>query len=217
MKASRSITKGGGRKTSQTALTALFLAGFAFVPVTVEAESLILREAAMAPLEEDIYTQAHAAIIPMNDMQELRGGFSIAGVDVDFGATLQTHIDGMVSMQTQLAFRRAGIDIVSQQVSGLSANATSISPSTTPITQVAPASFNLAGLADFSGLAFSNAESFTAALHNITRNAIISAVVSNDSGQNISHSIDVSVSLKNVDALQASQSRAAIMRSFGRF
>lgn len=216
MKASRSIRKDGYRRMPSTVLAALLLSATS-VPVTAETEGMILREAAMAPLEEDIYTHAHAAIIPLDDMEELRGGFSIGGVDVDFGATLQTKIDGMVRMQTQLAFTQAGLNIVSQQISSLSENVTSVSPGTTPITQVAPQFFNLAGLADFSGVAFSDAGSFTAALHNITRNAIVSAVVSNGSGQNISQSIDVSVSLRNTEALQAAQSQAAIMRSLGRF
>ncbi|MGB8711625.1 MAG: hypothetical protein WCD50_00680, partial [Onishia taeanensis] len=210
------IRKDGYRRMPGTVLAALLLSATS-VPVTAETESMILREAAMAPLEEDIYTHAHAAIIPMDDMKELRGGFSIGGVDVDFGATLQTKIDGMVRMQTQLAFTQAGINVVSEDIFSSSPNVTSISPSGTSITQVAPKTFNLAGLADFSGVAFSDAGSFTAALHNITRNAIISAVVSNGSGQNISQSIDVSVSLRNAEALQAAQSQAAIMRSFGRF
>ena len=216
MKASRSIRKDGYRRMPGTVLAALLLSATS-VPVTAETESMILREAAMAPLEEDIYTHAHAAIIPLNDMKELRGGFSIGGVDVDFGATLQTKIDGMVRMQMQLAFTQAGINVVSEQVNNQSPSVTSVSPDSTPITQIAPQTFNLAGLADFSGVAFSDAGSFTAALHNITRNAIVSAVVSNGSGQNISQSIDVSVSLRNAEALQAAQSQAAIMRSLGRF
>ncbi|RAR59549.1 hypothetical protein BCL93_109107 [Onishia taeanensis] len=217
MEASRSIKKGGYRKLHGSALTALVLAGLVLVPATVEAESLILREATTSPLDEDIYTNSHADIIPLDDMEELRGGFSIGGVDVDFGATLQTKIDGMVRMKTQLAFSQSGINVVSEEISNLSPNVTSISPNGTSVTQVAPKTFNLAGLADFSGVAFSDAGSFTAALHNITRNAIISAVVSNGSGQNISQSIDVSVTLRNAETLQASQAQAAIMRSFGRF
>ncbi|WP_458525150.1 hypothetical protein [Onishia taeanensis] len=216
MKALRSIRKDGYGKMSGTVLAALLLSATS-VPVTAGTESMILREAAMAPLEEDIYTHAHAAIIPLDDMNELRGGFSIGGVDVDFGATLQTRIDGMVRMQTQLAFTQAGMNVVSEQVFSQSSSVTNVSPGSTPITRVAPPTFNLAGLADFSGVAFSDAGSFTAALHNITRNAIVSAVVSNGSGQNISQSIDISVSLRNAEALQAAQSQAAIMRSLGRF
>tara|TARA_B100000700_G_scaffold21944_1_gene21272 strand:- start:9344 stop:10030 length:687 start_codon:yes stop_codon:yes gene_type:complete len=217
MEASRSIKKGSCCKVHGAALTALVVAGLVLVPGTVEAESLILSEAAASPLNEDIYTHSHADVIPLDDMEELRGGFSIGGVDVDFGATLQTKIDGMVRMQTQLAFSQAGINVVSEETTYLSPNATSISPNGTSVTQVAPKTFNLAGLADFSGVAFSDAGSFTAALHNITRNAIISTVVSNGSGQNISQSIDVSVTLRNAEALQSSQTQSAIMRSFRSF
>lgn len=217
MEASRSIKKGGYSKMYGTTLTALILAGLVLVPATGKADSLLLREAAMAPLDEDIYTHAHADTIPLDDMEELRGGFSIGGVDVDFGAILKTKIDGMVRMQTQLAFSQAGINVVSEEIINLSPNVTHISPNGTSVTEVAPKTFNLSGLTDFSGVAFSDAGSFTAALHNITRNAIISAVVSNGSGQNISQSIDVSVTLRNAEALQSSQAQAAIMRSFRNF
>ncbi|WP_168015225.1 hypothetical protein [Halomonas salinarum] len=216
MKASRSTTRNGYNKVHVASLTALILAGIISVP-TIKAESFIISEAAMSPLDEDIYTHSHASIIPLDAMDELRGGFSIGGVDVDFGATLQTKIDGMVRMQTQLAFSQAGINVVSEDVYDASPNTTSIGPKGTSITQVAPKTFNLAGLADFSGVAFSDAGSFTAALHNITRNAIMSAVVSNGSGQNISQSIDVSVSLKNVEALQSAKTHSAIMRSIANF
>ncbi|WP_136254731.1 hypothetical protein [Onishia niordana] len=217
MKALRSTLRNGYSKVHVASLSALILASLVSVPTTIKAESLILSEAAMSPLDEDIYTHSHASIIPLDAMDELRGGFSIGGVDVDFGATLQTKIDGMVRMQTQLAFNKAGINVVSEDVYDASPNVTSVSPKGTSVTKVAPKAFNLAGLSDFTGVAISDAGSFTAALHNITRKAIISAVVSNGSGQNISQSIDVSVSLKNVEALQSAKAQAAIMRSIGNF
>ncbi|WP_192035724.1 hypothetical protein [Halomonas sp. YLGW01] len=214
MKASRNISKiVACRSVSRHSFLAVLLLGATTVSAAAGTESLLLQEAAMAPLQEDIYTTAHATIIPMDDMQELRGGFSIGGVDMDFGATLQTKIDGMVRMKTQLAFTQAGINIVSQEVSGLSPGVTSVSPSANPVTQIAPDSFNLSGLASFSGLAMSDAESFTAALYKITRNAIVSAVVSNGSGQDISQSINIDIKVNNIGDIRSARERASFIRS----
>ncbi|WP_147273775.1 hypothetical protein [Vreelandella rituensis] len=82
------------------------------------------------------------------------------------------------------------------------------------VTDMTPGGIDLSGLADFSGVTLSDPKGFTAALHNITRDAIVSGVVSNASGRIIQQRIDIDVRLNNIGALRAAKQRASIVDSF---
>lgn len=154
-------------------------------------------------------------VIAEAELDQMRAGFNIGGLDVDFGARLQTMIDNSIELVSVVNFTRAGADIVSQTFRDPSLAASQVGPGTgLSVTDVTPGSVNLAGLADFSGIALNDPKGFTAALHNITRNAIVSGVVSNASGRNIQQRIDVDVRLNNIGALRAAKQRAAIVDSF---
>ncbi|MFG6176318.1 hypothetical protein ACGTN6_03645 [Halomonas sp. THAF12] len=73
---------------------------------------------------------------------------------------------------------------------------------------------NLAGLSDFSGVLFSDPDGgMTAALHRITRNAIVSSLSTTASGLSISNDVDVSVHVMNIGEVKASRQRAMILNS----
>ncbi|MBB3141752.1 hypothetical protein [Halomonas organivorans] len=73
---------------------------------------------------------------------------------------------------------------------------------------------NLAGLSDFSGVLFSDSNGgMTAALHRITRNAIVSSLSTTASGLTISNDVDVSVHVMNIGEVKASRQRAMILNS----
>ncbi|MEQ6888801.1 hypothetical protein ABE957_08975 [Halomonas sp. CS7] len=144
----------------------------------------------------------------------MRAGFNLGGIDVDFGARLQTLIDNRVEMISVVNFTRAGANIVSQTFSDPAGAAMQVGNGGISVTDVTPGGVNLTGLADFSGIALNDAKGFTSALHNITRNAIISSVVSNASGRDIQQRIDINVRLNNMGALDAARKRAAIVDSF---
>lgn len=158
---------------------------------------------------------SRGVVIAEAELDQLRAGFSLGGLDVDFGARLHTMIDNSVELVSVVNFTRAGVDVVSQTFRNLSDSASQVGPGTgVLVTDVAPDGINLAGLAGFSGITLSDAKGFTAALQNITRDAIVSGVVSNASGRNIQQRIDIDVQLNNVGALTAARQRAAIVDSF---
>ncbi len=163
---------------------------------------------------DDVYHRG--VVMDESEMAQLRGGFNIAGMEMDFGAELRSLIDDKVQLVTRLNFTRTGEPrILSQTFEDLTGAAIRVSPdSGLKVTEVTPDNVNLSGLENFSGIALQDQQGFTAALHNISRNAILSGVISNASGKNIQQAIDVSVHLSNVGELRAAKQRAAIIDSF---
>lgn len=154
-------------------------------------------------------------VIAEAELDQMRAGFNIGGLDVDFGARLQTMIDNSIELVSVVNFTKAGADIVSQTFRDPSMSASQVGPGTgLSVTDMTPGGVDLSGLADFSGVTLNDTKGFTAVLQNITRNAIVSGVVSNASGRDIQQRIDIDVRLNNVGALRAAKQRAAIVDSF---
>lgn len=153
-------------------------------------------------------------VIAEAELDQMRAGFNIGGLDVDFGARLQTMIDNSIELVSVVNFTKAGTDIVSQTFRDPSMSASQVGPGTGfSVTDMTPSGVDLSGLAEFSGVTLSDTKGFTAALHNITRNAIVSGVVSNASGRDIQQRVDIDIRLNNVGALRAAKQRAAIVDS----
>ncbi|MDN3523260.1 hypothetical protein [Halomonas ramblicola] len=163
---------------------------------------------------DDVYHRG--VVMDESEMAQLRGGFNIAGMELDFGAELRSLIDDKVQLVTRLNFTRTGEPrVLSQTFEDLTGSAIRVGPdSGIRVTEVTPDNVNLSGLENFSGITLQDEQGFTAALHNISRNAILSGVISNASGKNIQQAIDVSVHLSNVGELRAAKQRAAIIDSF---
>ncbi|MDT0501059.1 MULTISPECIES: hypothetical protein [unclassified Halomonas] len=153
-------------------------------------------------------------VIADEEMGQMRAGFKIGALDADFGARLQTMIDDRVELVSVVNFTQAGPSIVSQTLRDPGGVAAQVGNGTLSVTDVTPGSVDLTGLADFSGIALNDTKGFTSALHNITREAIVSGVVSNASNRHIQQRIDISVRLNNIGALDAARKRAAILDSF---
>lgn len=154
-------------------------------------------------------------VIAEAELDQMRAGFNIGGLDVDFGARLQTMIDNSIELVSVVNFTKAGADIVSQTFRDPSRSASQVGPGTgLSVIGMTPGGVDLSGLADLSGVTLSDPKGFTAALHTITRNAIVSGVVSNASGRDIQQRIDIDVRVNNIGALKAAKQRAAIVDSF---
>jgi len=170
---------------------------------------------AMPPLSTIKDDFQKGVVIAEAELGQMRAGFNIGGLDMDFGARLQTRIDNSIELVSVVNFTQAGVDIVSQTFRDPSRSASLVGPGTgLSVTDMTPGGVDLSGLAGFSGVALNDAKGFTAALQNITRDAILSGVVSNAAGRQIQQRIDVDVRLNNVGALRAAKQRAAIVESF---
>ncbi|WP_139233915.1 hypothetical protein [Halomonas saccharevitans] len=182
------------------------------VPVMVHDAERLYTEVSLSRGAHDGFYRG--TVIAAEEMGQMRAGFNLGGIDVDFGARLQTLIDNRVEMISVINFTRAGTNIVSQSFSDPAGAAIPVGNGAVSVADVTPGGVNLTGLADFSGIALNDAKGFTTALHNITRDAIISGVVSNASSRSIQQRIDINVRLNNMGALDAARKRAAILDSF---
>jgi hypothetical protein len=155
-------------------------------------------------------------VIAEDELSQMRAGFNIAGLEMDFGARLQTRIDDSLELVSLLNVTRRGTEMVDQQLYDHSGGLATLvgADAGVRLNEVTPAGVDLTGLADFSGVTIQDASGFSAALHGVTRNAILAGVVSNASGRVIQQRLDVSVHLRNVGEVQAARQRAAILDSF---
>nr|WP_163501431.1 hypothetical protein [Halomonas socia] len=164
---------------------------------------------------------AETAVIDDESLDMLRGGFSVSGMDLNFGATLKTRIDSM-HLESTVRIDRLGAQLTSQRLNGMEVAAlpaefqAMVVNGGGAINDMAPSSLNLTGLKDYSGLALHDTQGFTAALHNITKQAIVSAVVSDASQRSVQQTIDININVKNMPALQAASQRQAILNSLAR-
>ena len=153
-------------------------------------------------------------------MEELRGGFQIAGLDMSFGATLQTLVDN-VRMNTVFVINGAGTEVVSHTISqndffdGQVVSQVGKGSGHT-IMELTPNGINLVGMKGVSGVVVNDSKGFTSVFHTATKNAILGSVVSNASERDIQQRLDIGVQINNMPALRAAQQRHAITESLAR-
>jgi hypothetical protein len=178
-------------------------------------EGLLLRESATAPMPHDVYHRG--SVIDKAELAQMRGGFNISGMKLHFGVKMQSLIEspvGNMQLDTLMNLTQSGPKIVSQTLTDSTGKATSFGPdSGTSVVDITPQGINLEGLANFAGVALNHQGDFTAVLHNVTRQAILSGVVSNASGQNIHNMVDIEIHVGNLPEMRAAKQRGAIMRS----
>ncbi len=69
---------------------------------------------AEAPADEDL-----ATIVSEEDLGELRGGFTVMGMGITFGADIRTYVDGELMLETVLNWSADGADTVQTAAPGL--------------------------------------------------------------------------------------------------
>ena len=86
----------------------------------------------------------------------------------------------------------------------------------TPLAELTPVNVDLSGLSDdngFSGIVVSNNKGFTAALHKLTQDAAISAVISNASEVIVSQKLEIKIDIANTKSARQASMRAALSKA----
>lgn len=201
------------------AFSALFMASHYALAEQRSSPDLPSLDSYHEPYPHDVYIYHRGTIIDENELEQMRGGFRIGGVELSFGATLKTLLEGgNIRLETILTFGRHGAEIVSQSFENMTGlEVDQIGGDGVAITEVTPSHINLSGLADFSGIAINDTHGFTAALHRITRNAIISSVISDSYGGSIDNRINIDIHVGNMSEIRAARQRDNIIRSIQGF
>ncbi|ATJ84783.1 hypothetical protein ACFPTY_17290 [Halomonas beimenensis] len=154
--------------------------------------------------------------IPRDGMEELRGGFNLAGMKINFGAKLTTLINNGLRYETEITFSGRGPEVISRGYSGPGAGGvvTLVGPGQAISASDIAGNVDLSGLGDFSGVVV-NYESggMLAALHRVTRKAIISTLATDASGQSVDNRVDISMHIGNLGELRAARQRTMILNS----
>jgi hypothetical protein len=151
------------------------------------------------------------AVISADELAELRGGFEISGLQIDIGAYIRTFIDGMQVLEsivnlTGSDVTAAGDPSVSTvlniiELPGLQIVDTSAGGLAGLRDQI-PDQVDLGALNDANGVILNDSKGFTAALHQIDRSQIVSALVNTANGRHLRQEVDVTVDIANFKQFQ---------------
>jgi hypothetical protein len=186
-----------------------------------------------AEVPSDAY--AGMNVINLDEMGEMRGGFSFAGLDMKFGATLSTVIDS-IKLDTVFNITAGGAEVVSQMLSNLAGlndavvetRSSDVAGATTAVlvgpdtgvsaSDLAPMDISLDGVNNsngYSGVVINNNKGFTAALHKLTQDAAISAIISNASSLKASHKLNVKIEVEHAKSAGNAAKAAALSKLAG--
>jgi hypothetical protein len=129
------------------------------------------------------------------EMDELRGGFNVAGIEIGFGAVVTSTLNGVPVMTTQLTVTDAG-SIVEQTMNTAGQTLGSLT-----IEQLA--ALGLAAFAGMEGVVIDGEGGITAFVHNITDGTVQNILVNTASGQDIEQDVDITLTLPGFEAVQA--------------
>ena len=154
--------------------------------------TLLLAACAFAALAGPAYADAGAwgddiEIIQDLEMEELRGGINVGGMDIGFGAVVTSTLNGVPVLTTQLTLTNAGA-IVQQTMNTVGRNINSL-------TDQQLEALGLSELKDASGVVVESESGVTAFVHNIADGTLQNILVNTATGQDISQDIDVTLSL----------------------
>jgi hypothetical protein len=127
------------------------------------------------------------------EMEDLRGGFNVGGIEIGFGAVVTSTLNGVPVMTTQLTVTDAG-SIVEQT---MNAGQTLGSLTTEQL-----AALGLAAFAGMEGVIIDGEGGITAFVHNITNGTLQNILVNTASGQDIEQDVDITLTLPGFDAIQ---------------
>lgn len=137
------------------------------------------------------------------EMSGNRGGFQIAGLNINFGAVVTTYVNGTPALSTTLTWTDVGA-FVDQTVGQIGTNISDMSPDEL-------AALGLEGLQGTDGVVIEDEAGVTALVHNITEGSLQNIIINNATGRDLTQEIDVTLELPGFDVMQG----ALLVETFG--
>ena len=129
------------------------------------------------------------------ELADHRGGFEVAGINVNFAATITTFVDGIPALTTTLTWTDAGA-IIEDTMGSLPQTATALTPD-----QLGALGLDPTGQAV--GVVIDDETGVTEIVHNVSDGTLQNIIINTASGLDISQSIDVSLELPGFELVQA--------------
>lgn len=135
-------------------------------------------------------------VMAEDELEAHRGGFEIAGLDINFGAVVTTFSNGVPVLTTTLTWTDAGA-IIDQTVGNIGQS----------IDQLTGDQLTALGLEDLDGLGgvvIEDEDGVTALVHNITEGALQNIIINSATGRDLRQEIDVTLEIPGFDLMQDS-------------
>lgn len=134
---------------------------------------------------------------------------------MEFGANARTFIDGVLALETAITFTDAG-SVIQQGTSvnpssGLAGSSVIVGDGTgVALRDVLPSNVDLSALANANGVVLNDSQGSTTALHQVTRDQIISVLVNTAHNRRIRQELDVIVNVPNFKQFQQAVGNALL-------
>lgn len=153
--------------------------------------ALLMSAAAPSAVASDSY--AGSPRISADELRSLRGGLSIAGMDIQFGATIRTMVNGTLAAETVLTLNNnGGMDRTTTVADG-----SLLTPVSGNSADLAGAGVDLAALKNAQGFVIKDAAGLTAALNDITLQHANNIVVNTEPGRDIQQIVNMQLAVQN--------------------
>lgn len=153
-----------------------------------------------------------AQVLEEAQLAALRGGFSLRGLEMEFGASLRSFRDGRLLMETLVNITDQGTRTTTHIPHGLD----TVSTGTDTAPGATTSGVNLGGLADAGRVVVNDPRGVTAAVHQVTRQRILSVLVGRANDTALRQEAQVDVTVRNFSQFQQSVRQAMINRHLGR-
>ena len=163
--------------------------------------------------KDDIAANAAFAaldLVSLEELESLRGGFVVGGLDLEFGANIRTSIDGVPVLESTITFTPDG-----PHLSPVALDASATALGVADDLQAAEG-ITLPTLPQGVGVAVNGEKGPTIAIHEATRDRIVSMLVTRASGISASNEVQLEVTVKNFSEFQQMVRGAILSNRLGR-
>ena len=130
-----------------------------------------------------------------DELGGLRGGFEVGGININFGATVTTILNGIPVLTTNITVTDGG-RIVDQTIANVGTTLDDLSDE-------GRTALGLDGLGeDAAGVIIEDESGITALVHNVTEGALQNIIVNTATGRDISQDIDITLDLPGFEFIQ---------------
>ena len=140
--------------------------------------------------------------IGADDLEELRGGFSIAGLDMELGANVRTYFDGVQVIETIINISPGSVTTTTNQLADMPGLTVVVGDDFDTLAALTMGEADLAGLRGAGGAVLKDESGVTAALSRITPDQFLGVVVNTASGRDVRLEMNLDVTIRNFTDFQ---------------
>jgi hypothetical protein len=146
-------------------------------------------------------------VVSHADLRSMRGGLAIAGMDIQFGATINTLVNGTLAAQTVLTLNNNGT--MDQQTSFL--NAAVLTPiSGTQLATLTNGKIDPTSLKGAQGFTVNDVPGLTAALSDVTLQHAANVVINTTPGVDIQQLVNMQLTIQNFAQISSALRAASL-------